>query len=166
LFLEALKKISEIINPLLTLGSSFGVAWYVNRRLKKIIEEEQLNEKRLRDLYRPMDITLRASKMAFQRYIRASDEEQKFIAKLWYQYNMKMKNLIMKNSYLFIESEVPDEVDKIIEHIDAFLFDYNEYVNGKKENPFPGERGYPFPEEILDYFYSRSKKLANLLGAE
>jgi len=111
-----------------------------------------------------MDITLRASRMAFQRYLQAEHEEQKFIAESWGEYNTYMKDLLIRNSYLFLEPELPPAVDKLLEHIDAYLFDYQQYNKGKRTHPFPGERGYAFPSEINDYFASRSRQLVERLS--
>lgn len=152
------------LQPILTLGVTVFLAWYVNYSIKKRFYLQELNEKRLRELYRPMDITLRASRMAFQRYLQAEHQEQKFIAELWSEYNKHMKDLLITNSYLFLEPELPPEVDKLLEHIDAYLFDYQQYKEGKRKHPFPGERGYPFPSEINDYFASRSQQLVERLS--
>lgn len=65
--------------PLLTLGMTVFLAWYVNYALKKRLYREELNERRLRELYRPMDMALRASRSAFLRYSSAIDEEKAFI---------------------------------------------------------------------------------------
>ena len=156
----------QSVVPLLTLLMTVFLAWYVNYSLKKRLYFQELTEKRLKELYRPMDITLRAGKLAFKRYMRAGPEEQKHIAKLWNKYNRYMKKLIIRNSYLFVEPELPPEVNKLIEHIDSYLFDYDQYVQGKKEHPFPGERGYPFPSDINEYFSTRSRQLVESLGAK
>lgn len=158
--------IFQSIVTVFTLIMTFFLAWYVNYSLKKKIYLHELTEKRLRELYRPMDIILRSSKMAFQRYLKADPEEQKFIAGLWNEYNKSMKDLIIKNSYLFIEPEVPPVIDKLMEHIDAYLFDFEQYRQGKITHPFPGKRGYPFPPEINDYFANSSKMLVKKLGAK
>ena len=160
---NALQVIQPIVS-ILTLVMTVFLAWYVNYSVKKGFYLQELNEKRLRSLYRPMDITLRASRMAFQRYLHAEYEEQKFIAELWYEYNKRMKNLLIKNSYLFLEPELPSTVDKLLEHIDAYLFEYQQYKEGKRKHPFPGERGYAFPSEVNDYFASCSRQLVERLS--
>jgi hypothetical protein len=104
--------------------------------------------------------------MAFQRYLKADPEEQKFIAELWNEYNKSMKDLIIKNGYLFIESELPPVIDKLMGHIDAYLFDFEQYRQGKRTHPFPGDRGYPFPSEINDYFANSSQALVKKLEAK
>lgn len=161
-WLQAIQPILTILTLLMTVF----LAWYVNYSIKKRLYLQELDEKRLRELYRPMEMTLRASRMAFQRYLRAEHEEQKFIAELWSGYNKYMKDLLIKNSYLFLEPELPQEVDKLLEHIDAYLFDYQQYKEGKRKHPFPGERGYPFPSEVNDYFAIRSRQLVERLSKE
>jgi hypothetical protein len=151
--------IFQSIVTVVTLAMTIFLAWYVNDSLRKKMYHHELDEKRLRELYRPMDIILRSSKMAFQRYLKAESEEQVFIADLWGEYNKAMKDLIIKNAYLFIEPELPPEISRLMEHIDVYLFDYQQYKQGKRENPFPGERGYPFPSEINDYFANSSQQL-------
>jgi hypothetical protein len=156
----------QSIVTVVTLAMTIFLAWYVNDSLRKKMYHHELTEKRLRELYRPMDIILRSSKMAFHRYLKVEPEEQNFIADLWGEYNRSMKDLIIKNAYLFIEPELPTEVNKLMEHIDAYLFDYKQYKDGKIENPFPGKRGYPFPSEINDYFANGSQQLVKKLGAK
>lgn len=146
-----------------TLAMTVFLAWYVNYSVRKKFFLQELNEKRLRELYRPMDITLRASKLAFQRYPKAEPEEQKYIAGLWSEYNKYMKDLLIKNSYLFLEPALPSTVDKLLEHIDVYLFEYKQYKEGKRSHPFPGQRGYAFPSEINDYFASGSRQLVKRL---
>jgi len=155
----------QIVLSLATLGMTVFLAWYVNYAIKKRLYHEELTEKRLKELYRPMDVMLRASKLAFDRYFSANDEERKFIADLWYNYTRDMKTLITKNAHLFLEYELPPAVDKLLEHIDAFLFDYDQYKQGKKPHPFPGMRDIRFPAEINDYFATRSRQLAESLSA-
>lgn len=162
--LSALLDIIVRLTPLWTLVMTLFLAWYINYAIKKQLYRVELRERRLKEFYRPMDIVLRASKMAFKRYFESSDEEKKFIAKSWYDYNNLMKKLIMEKSYLFLEPELPPEVDKLIEHIDVFLFDYDQYSKGLKQNPFPGIRGYPFPKEVNDYFATKSQELSRELG--
>ncbi len=149
--------------PLLTLTMTIFLAWYVNYAVKKRLYREELNERRLSELYRPMDMVLKASKSAFQRHPSATNEERVFIAELWHDYNEHMKELLMKNSHLIIEPDVPSEVVKLLEHIDAYMFDYEQFRAGKIPDPFPAKRGYPFPDEVNEYFDSNSRKLVERL---
>jgi hypothetical protein len=152
------------LGTLLTLVTTAFLAWYVNYAVKKRLYSEELTERRLKDLYRPMQIMLTASKLSFERYLSSSDkEEQKSIAELWNSYNNEMKKMIMSNSHLFVESDLPPEIVQLIKHIDAYSFDYNQYKQGKLAHPFPGARGFPFPKNIEGYFASRSSLLAKQL---
>jgi hypothetical protein len=74
------------------------------------------------------------------------------IAQLWYLYLGRMKELILKNSHLLIETTTPPVVTQLLLHIDAYNFDYERYIGQKVDDPFPARRGIPFPREANDYF--------------
>ncbi len=76
---EPLPTIFSLV-PILTLGITIILAWYINSVLKHRFRREDLIERQLKELYRPMDILLRANREAFRRYSQASREEQKTIA--------------------------------------------------------------------------------------
>jgi len=158
--------ITAYLIPLIQIISTFLAAWYVYYRIQKTFNIESKKEKQLKELYRPMYIIIKSSKLNFDRYLKANKDEQKNIADLWLNYNKKIKKIIMDKSYLFIEKKIPNEINDLLIHIDAYEYAYKNYKEGKIENPFPGEKGYSFPNTVESYFEKNCEKLAEELGAQ
>jgi len=149
---------------LLQLSTTVVLGWYVHYVVVRKLRHEELAERRLKELYRPMEIILAASKGAFERYFNATGDEQRQIAALWHAYNLEMKRIVMTNSYLLLESDVPPEILTLVKYVDAYEFDYAQFTQGRQPHPFPGARGYPFPRSIEQYFTSRAASLSKKLS--
>lgn len=153
----------EVVISASTLVMTFFLAWYVNKRLKERFYTKELDERRLKELYAPMNMILTASKAALERYPNSSPDEKRLVARLWLDYNSKMKSILVEKSYLFLESSVPIEVSELLLHIDAYPSYYKQFVQGKIPDPFPGAHGFGFPQAVNGYFSSRTDTLRGKL---
>ena len=110
----------------------------------------------------PVIMQLDRTRRAFARY----EANSRFVeSEILYKGNLTVRDLLLTNGHL-IPDELRDVSNRLVEHYDRWLEEYDRVRGGRKPNPneafvFAGPSGYPFPAEADQLFKDSYKRLWN-----
>lgn len=103
---------------------------YFDKRNKILATKREQFEK----VFAPLEVLAKVNKQEFERFQsmkQVSQAERDFIEQsIWYPNNIEIKKIIMTNSHLL--SEMPEEFLDLLDHINLWLFVYEEKYTKKK----------------------------------
>ena len=141
--------------------------YFANSYLEKKRESLSSKREQLKYVYGPLEINMRTSRQEFERYFEKNTtfDEKVFIEKqIWFPIHSETKRILMEESHYL--NEIPEELLKLLEHINVWLSEYDLiYVKEKKNPPvFAGTKGYPYPKEADEYVFKKASELRSALN--
>lgn len=124
----------------------------------------QWKEKSISELLGPINIQLKRTKRAYDRY---NSQNLYLEANVLKEGNKIIRDLLLNKSYL-IPNEIQLDAELLIEHYDRWLEEFNKIRNDKKpdlekEFVFVGPSGYPFPSKSAETFQKMYLQIWNEL---
>lgn len=158
---------ASLVSGFLALITGTIGMYIANQYLEKRRELISTKRDQLANFYSPLEILLKINHMEFLRYFKdiTTKNDKEFIEKdVWYPNNKEIRRIIMENGHLL--PEVPDEILKLLEHINVWLSEYDlVHIKKEKSSPvFAGSKGYRYPEQVDEYVYKRANELRNDLN--
>ena len=124
---------AALISGVLALITGTVGMYIVNQYLEKRRELISTKREQLSKFYSPLEILLKINNLEFDRYFKenTTETDKEFIeTEIWYPNNKEIKKIIMENGHQL--PEVPQEILKLLGHINVWLSEYN-LVHIKKE---------------------------------
>lgn len=158
---------AAIISGFLALITGTVGMYIVNQYLEKRRDFLSSQRDQLKNFYSPLEILLKINSFEFDRYFEknTTEDDKEFIeTNVWYPNNKEIKKIIMENGHLL--PEIPEEILKLIGHINVWLSEYELiYVKKEKKPPvFAGPKGYGYPKEADPYIYSMAASLRSSIN--
>lgn len=158
---------AALISGFLALITGTVGMYIVNQYLEKKRNFISSQREQLENFYSPLEILLKINSFEFERYFKndTTENDREFIeTNVWYPNNKEIKKIIMENGHLL--PEVPEEILKLLGHINVWLSEYDLiYIKKEKKPPvFAGPKGYGYPKEADPYIYQKAASLRSSIN--
>jgi hypothetical protein len=151
-----------------TIGAFSAIlALLINRYFDKRNKLLATKREQLEKVFAPLEILAKVNKQEFDRFQqmeKVSKSERDFIEQsIWYPNHLEIKKIIMTNSHLL--QEMPQEFLDLLDHINTWLFVYEEkYISKNHKGPvYAGPKGRPYPKEADDYIFKKAAEYRKAL---
>jgi hypothetical protein len=143
------------------------LAILINRYFDKRNKILATKREQLEKVFAPLEVLTKVNKQEFERFQsmkQVSQAERDFIEQsIWYPNHIEIKKIIMSNSHLL--SEIPQEFLDLLDHINLWLFVYEEkYTRKAHTGPvYAGPSGKPYPRAADDYIFGKATEYRKIL---
>lgn len=160
--------VAAVLAALVTAVNTYMVR-RLDNRLTKARRTTDFISAKLQQLYLPVSMSLKATKILFDRYFEVDDDAEKAcIEHAWKEHNSLVKERMM-TGWMYLDPDAPkDEINELLEHLIQWETVYRlKYDLHVYDGPvFAGTRRFGFrrfPAHIDDYFHKRADELSTEL---